>query len=206
VLSGAGAAWSDLVHLKICYMHDEEAEQAEQRLVGIMAVLRDVCGEPLPPITAFGVKLLYSGLTVEIDAMAAIGDKRVLPRSAECANASNQLAAIRVGGYTQVAGQNAPRVPGGLTRSVGEALRAAIARAQDMGAGPADLAHVHVFIESRAADNSSRPILEVVDDALRAALGAADLPSFTVVCVNGLPRQAEAHVNALAIASRVPMQ
>jgi enamine deaminase RidA (YjgF/YER057c/UK114 family) len=175
VLQGAGAGWKDLVHLKICYMHDGRPAEAERRLRDIVTVATEICGSPLPPVTAVGVKLLYEGLVLEIDAMADVGARR----------------------YGQIGGQGVSVPPAGLKQGTAAALGQVLHRLAEAGAG--DLAHLHVFVAAAEADEDPDAALQQVADAVDAACPSA--PSFTMVRVNGLPDDAVVQVSATTLRS-----
>ena len=73
ILSDAGASFSDLLRVKICFKYDSTDPSTGQAFVDrIMEVAQDYIKGPAPVITAFAVDLLYPGLDLEIDAMAIV--------------------------------------------------------------------------------------------------------------------------------------
>lgn len=82
VLTGAGASFKDVVHIKVCFKHDSRETSGQAFVDKIMEVTREYVDDPGPVLTAFGVDLLYPGLDLEIDAMAIVdSDRRSLSGS-----------------------------------------------------------------------------------------------------------------------------
>ncbi len=80
VLSGAGASFDDLVHIKVCFKHDSHVTSTVSFNDRIMEITTELVDEvTAPALSSFGVDLLYPGLVLEIDAMAIIdADQRKL--------------------------------------------------------------------------------------------------------------------------------
>ncbi|MFK8328682.1 RidA family protein [Pseudomonas sp. BJa5] len=197
VLLDAGAQFSDLTQLKVCYLHDGDDEAAEARLQEILGVVRTTCGEPLPPVTAFGVNLLYEGLLLEIDATAQV-EVRHPQATAEGGN-RNWTAGVQVqraGSIIQVAGQSVAAQ--GFEQACSEVLQRLVALLRAVGAGPGALAHLHVLV---AADDAPERAMALFTRALHMCCGE-DLPPFTLVRVNGLPGGAPLQVDAIAVEAR----
>lgn len=187
VLLDAGASFSDLTQLKVCYLHDGDQEAAQARLQQILDVVRARCGEPLPPLTAFGVNLLYEGLLLEIDATAQVGVAH---------EDSGGAQVRRCGPSIQVAGQSVGQA--GLEQACGEALLRVLEQLRKVGSSPAALGHLHVLVAGEEADQLPDRVLALFTEALRSLCGEV-LPPFTVVRVNGLPDGATLQVDAVAV-------
>ena len=77
VLSDAGASFSDLTRVKICFKYDSKDPNTGQAFVDrIMEVSTEYIKDTPPVITAFAVDLLYPGLDLELDAMAIVDPGR----------------------------------------------------------------------------------------------------------------------------------
>jgi enamine deaminase RidA (YjgF/YER057c/UK114 family) len=197
VLLDAGAQFSDLTQLKICYLHDGDQVAAESRLQDILNVVRATCGEPLPPVTAFGVNLLYEGLLLEIDATAQV---EVEHQRAVAGNGNrNWTAGVQVqraGASIQVAGQSVAAQ--GFEQACNEVLQGLVAQLRTVDCGPEALGHLHVLVAANAADSEPERAMSLFTRALHRLCGEA-LPPFTVVRVNGLPGGAALQVDAVAV-------
>lgn len=79
VLEEGGASFDDVTRIKVCFKYDSTKEDGKSFAKEIMDVTQEFFHQPAPPLTAFGVDLLYPGLDLEIDAMAIISpDKKTL--------------------------------------------------------------------------------------------------------------------------------
>ncbi|TDF86274.1 RidA family protein [Pseudomonas sp. H9] len=197
VLLDGGATFSDLTQLKICYLHEGDSNAAEARLQDILDVVRATCGEPLPPVTAFGVNLLYEGLLLEIDATAQVGvaQQTVLAKAGN----HNWTAGVQVqrdDSNIQVAGQSVTSTT--LEHACSEVLRRIAEQLRSIGAGPEALAHLHVLIAGNEANGEPERATSLFSQALQVLCGDA-LPPFTVVRVSGLPGNASLQVDAVAV-------
>lgn len=197
VLQDAGAQFSDLTQLKVCYLHDGDAQAAESRLQDIMQVVRATCGEPLPPVTAFGVNLLYEGLLLEIDASA----QRGVAHQDGAAHAGNRNAAAdvqvrRSGTRVHVAGQSVAATA--LEPAFNDVLLRLVGQLRSVGCGPEALAHLHVLVAGAEADHAPFQALSLFTRALQRYCGD-NLPPFTLVRVIGLPDGASVQIDALAV-------
>ncbi|MEE1866795.1 RidA family protein [Pseudomonas auratipiscis] len=197
VLQDAGACLCDLAQLKICYLHEGDDNAAQARLEEILSVVRETCGAPLPPVTAFGVNLLYQGLLLEIDATALVGESSqpVLGEGggrgwAGCAPVRRNAASIHV------AGQSVQHEA--LEHACSEVLARIVEHLRKVGSGPQALAHLHVLVAGREADLQPERATTLFAEALRGLCGD-ELPPFTVVRVNGLPGGASLQVDAVAV-------
>ena len=76
VLSDAGGSFDDVVHVKVCFKHDNHLPTGQSYADRIMEVATEFVTGKNAVLTAFGVDLLYPGLDLEIDAMAIIDPER----------------------------------------------------------------------------------------------------------------------------------
>jgi enamine deaminase RidA (YjgF/YER057c/UK114 family) len=83
VLCGGGGDWKDLVALKVCFSCSGSENEARALNRRILDIVRSTIPEPRPALTAFGIDLVYEGLALEIDGIAALdGRERVVPAGA----------------------------------------------------------------------------------------------------------------------------
>ncbi|MBT8769351.1 RidA family protein [Metapseudomonas boanensis] len=197
VLLDAGAGFADLTQLKVCYLHDGDAHAAEQRLQEIMKVIRDICGETLPPVTAFGISLLYEGLLLEIDATAHVGlASKALQTRASNRNWAAEHQVLRTGSHIQIAGLSARYKA--LEPACEDVVNQLALKLEAVGSSPTALAHLHVFIAGDEANDAPEHAMSLFAAALKQLCGES-LPPFTVVRVNGLPRGVPLQVDAVAV-------
>ncbi|MGD9942987.1 MAG: Rid family hydrolase [Burkholderiaceae bacterium] len=212
VLRDGGMAAEQLLHLKICYLHDGDAAAAERRLAAIKARIDAVYGDAVPAITAFGVNLLYEGLLLEIDASAASGAR--VDRRDESISSSSSISSVASvaptasirGRYLQTGGHSMAPAAGAaapladcLLASAGACLRT-IAEA---GGSAGDVCRLTAFVARPAWREAALPDAgpadaEALQRSLRALWPAAAAPSITVSVVEGLPGNAPVQVDALA--------
>ena len=218
VLRDAGAGAEQLLHLKICYLHDGDAAAAERRLAAIVARIEATYGAAVPAITAFGVNLLDEGWLLEIDASAVVAEPRVdlalggragadsnggaasADGDGTNVNSAARLRASRRGRYLQLSGHSLaptaadPSLDGWLLASARQCL-ATVAQA---GGRAADVCRLTVFVAApawrRAGLNDAGPLQR----RLLALWPAGAAPSITVSVVEGLPGDAPLQVDALA--------
>lgn len=197
VLLDAGATFSDLTQLKICYLHEGDDEAAEARLQDILSVVRTTCGEPLPAVTAFGVNLLYEGLLLEIDATAQVG---IAQQTAQADTGNRNwtagVQAQRAGSSIQVAGQSVDATA--LEPACQQVLQRVAEQLHNVGSGPHALAHLHVLVAASEADHDPDQAMRLFTHALQQLCGDS-LPPFSMVRLNGLPGGASLQVDAVAI-------
>lgn len=202
VLHDGGANYADLLHLKICYLHDGDHDAAEQRLSEIMSSLRSTYGAALPAITAFGVNLLYEGLLLEIDASAIINSANDRNPSIEIENrnwaAQTQVSArgqrIQISGQSPLTQSNAP-----LDKHLLSGLEQCMAIAQAKGATAKSMARFSVFVSEDALAQHGTDDLSFVYRTLRSFCGNQPAPAVTVSVVKGLPGRASVQVDGVAI-------
>lgn len=189
VLLDAGSSFADLTQLKVCYLHDGDQAAAQARLEQILEGVRAVCGEPLPPVTAFGVNLLYEGLLLEIDATAQVG-------VAHDDGGDGCTQVRRCGPSIQVAGQSAGQA--GIEQAADEALSRVAEQLRTVGSSPQAMGHLHVLVAGDEAERQPDRVLSLFTEALGRLCGES-VPPFTVVRVNGLPDGASIQVDAIAV-------
>jgi enamine deaminase RidA (YjgF/YER057c/UK114 family) len=176
VLKDGGARPDDLMHLKVCYLHDGDNAAAEARLAQIMDVVRSACGPSLPPITAFGVNLLYEGLLLEIDAYAAVGPDRKR--------------------YLQVGGQSA----GLPAASLDEKIRASLQQCKDavkaLGGADDNIVRMSLLLSKKAVGSRQASEAHRIIESL---WPPAALPATSIVVVEGLPSGADVQADAFGM-------
>jgi len=195
VVLNAGGSLEDIVHVKICFKHEDKALEASG-LSEILDVSTQFFGDPGPVFTAFGVDLLYPGLVLEIDAMAIIDPERrplKLPDLGGRYQPDIGSDGLSAAGEIYVGGQVSLAEDGSVlaTDDVEEQARVVFDRigrvlAKD-GAGLEDVAKLNLFLVGRngAADVAdsfhkvARVWSEVAPDAH---------PAVTPVRVHELPR------------------
>lgn len=215
VLRDTGASDEQLLHLKICYLHDGDTAAAERRLAAIVSRIDAAYGAAVPAITAFGVNLLYEGLLLEIDASAVVAGPRIdLPAEGARANLNSaaRVRASRRGRYLQVSGHSVAPAPidaqpgaaagtaldatldGWLRASSGQCLAAV----RQAGGSAADVCRMTVFVAAPAWRRAGLRNAEALQRGLRASWPADAAPSITVSVVEGLPGDAPLQIDALA--------
>jgi len=187
VLIDGGQDWSDIVTMRICYRHDENAGAAHSRLAAILEVMRETIAEPWPTITVFGVDLLYEGLLLEIDAVARKGGKQVIaPAGANYWVAPEGFATACLAGIElYIGGLSAP---GGA--SLEAQVEATLGRMLDvLGEAGFDAGELVKLTLFHVPDKS--PLHAAANRALILRLARAYLPSpgpvVTLLSVPGLP-------------------
>jgi len=190
VLLEAGAGFEHIAALKIGYQHRGDDIAARAVLDAILGIVQPLLDPARCVLTCLGVDLLYEGLVLEIDAMAALGDpsgRTTTGVDAGWSGAPGFAAACRVQDTVYVGAISAPeetlldaQVRVSLERLEG-ALRA-------LGSRVDDLAKVNVLF---AGDHSS----EAADAGAIARVLDASLPTpgpvVTLVRVAGLPRRGQ---------------
>lgn len=76
ILEEGGATFDDVTRLKLCFKYGHVTTDGESFSDQIIDVTKEFFKQPAPPLTSFGVDLLYPGLDLEIDAMAIISPDR----------------------------------------------------------------------------------------------------------------------------------
>lgn len=76
ILEEGGATFDDVTRLKLCFKYDSNTADGESFNDQIIDVTKEFVKQPAPPLTSFGVDLLYPGLDLEIDAMVIISPDR----------------------------------------------------------------------------------------------------------------------------------
>jgi enamine deaminase RidA (YjgF/YER057c/UK114 family) len=198
ILEAAGGDFSHATQIKICYLHDGDVASSETRLGQIIEELSSVCGVSLPPITAFGVNLLYQGLILEIDCTAEIGSG--LPIRS-CLSRSNNLhghgaQALAVGQQLQIGGVSPP--PENFVSDCENALALISARLREYSVDFSSLSHLHVFLGDGDTDVPPDVALHEFMAALERLCGA-EMPPFSLVRVNGLPSNASVQIDGMAV-------
>ena len=154
VVLDAGGTMDDIVHVKVCFKHQDNG-RAPEYLPAIFDISREFFSEPGPVTTAFGVDLLYPGLVLEIDAMAILDPKRkvLTPGSLGgryqpnfSSDGVKAAGEIFVGGQVALADDGTPIAPDDIeeqARIVFDRLRHVLAKD---GADLKDLAKLNLFI------------------------------------------------------------
>lgn len=195
VVKDAGASLDDLLHLKVCYLHDGNHAAAEARLSEIMKTVHSICGPSAPAVTAFGVNLLYEGLLLEIDASAVVsGDRHVLPAQ-KSQNSAASHGGLRRGGFFHVSGHSAP-LAGSLDEKVKESTKQVIDATSALGGSRDNIARTTVLVSKNALGGRDATELHSVVEShwLR-----APLPATSIVVVEGLPSGADVQVDAFGV-------
>lgn len=199
VLKDAGGDFSHATQIKICYLHDGNNDASEQRLQQIVGEVSTACQGTLPPVTAFGVNLLYEGLVLEIDCTAEIGSGapvRVSLPSTNNLNRTQGAQAITIGQQLQIGGMS-PQ-PQTFRSDCVSALGRIAAQLSEVSAKFSTLSHLHVFVSDKEADVSPDLALSQFTAALE-QLSDGEIPPFTFVRVNGLPSNASIEIDAVAV-------
>ncbi len=199
VLKDAGGDFSHVTQIKICYLHDGDDAASEQRLSEMVTEVSAACGGTLPPMTAFGVNLLYEGLVLEIDCTAEISDRPQLRFSGLGANNLNRSSgtqALRIGQQLQIGGVS-PQ-PQSFASDCVTALARISAQLSESGTDLSALSHLHVFVSGEEVNESPDRALARFTSALE-QLCTSSIPPFTFVRVNGLPSNASIEVDAIAV-------
>ena len=199
VLEDGGAAFDDVVSLKIAYQHRGGDLAARAVLDEILRVVRPLIPAGQCTLTCLGVDLLYEGLKLEIDATAVLGEtaKRVRAGAAEgwCADVGFATA-CRVDDLIYVGAIGAPE-EGSLDGQLQRTLQRLQSSLHEVGSSTDDVAKLNVLFSSTGAG-------EDADYRTLQALLAQQLPTpgpvVTIVRVAGLPRNGQrVQVDAVAV-------
>ena len=154
VVSDAGGTMDDVVHVKVCFKHQDKGRTPDY-LPAIFDISQEFFSAPGPVTTAFGVDLLYPGLVLEIDAMAILDPTRKVLTPCDLGGryqpnfSSDGLRAggeIFVGGQVALADDGSPIAPDDIEQQahvVFDRLRHVLAKD---GADLSDLAKLNLFI------------------------------------------------------------
>ena len=189
VLHDGDACDDDLLHLKICYLHDGDEAESARRLNDILLLCKRTFGDARPATTAFGVNLLYEGLLLEIDASAVVGG----------AHREQTTQASRRGRFIQVSAQGAGAAEDPLSLQVLQAsLGRCLREVESLGGQPADVCRLTVFIAAPAWLTANIDDAADVQRTLRSAWSGGRAPAITVSVVAGLPGDTMLQIDCLA--------
>jgi enamine deaminase RidA (YjgF/YER057c/UK114 family) len=187
VLKDAGARREDLLHLKVCYLHDGDHAAAEERLAQIMDTMRAACGGSLPAVTAFGVNLLYDGLLLEIDAAAVTAGNPVATH-----------AGMRRGAYFHVGGRSAP-ARASLEETCAASLNECLEAAGELGGSSDSVGRMMLLVSKKSLGARSACELHGI---VASHFAAGRIPATTIAVVEGLPAGADVQVDAFGVAGK----
>lgn len=186
VLKEAGADWRDVVTLKIAYRHDGRDAAARELLTKILDIVRGSLAASVPSLTCFGVDLLYEGLLLEVDAIAAIGrPSRSIepPASRDWMKIEGFSTGIRAGDEIYLSGISAPGAASLIAQT--EASIERVMRILESGqASDSDLVKLNVYFtsEKRHEFLESNEIARVLGEYL-----PRHRPVVSIIQVPGLP-------------------
>ena len=195
VLSDAGASFSDLTRVKICFKYDSKDPNSGQAFIDrIMEVSKEYIKGTPPVVTAFAVDLLYPGLDLELDAMAIVDpDTKALAPSG--LGGRYQPSAFSDGvladGEIYVAGQAALETdglvmfPGDFSAQANEVFQRLDRVLQEADATLKDIVKLNLFIVAQDAQ-----VEEFFHQACRAwtEVSPDSYPAMTPVRVHELPK------------------
>ena len=199
VLRDAGGSLDDLIHLKICYRHDGDDAAAEEHLRTILQAVKERHGLEATAVTAFGVKLVYEGLLLEIDATAMISGGEARTATGPNANWAAKIQAAARPKLAYVSGQVAPagRAPD-LAAQVSVEMEQVLAAVQGTGLGKESVRKLHVFFTPDSVESRPERLLPEVHKAA-AAIWGSNCPAVTAVCMVGVPgRKGGIEIDAIA--------
>lgn len=198
VLEDAGGDFDDIVQLRIYYKHDGDDDASRKLLALILDEVGNKSDSSSLAISAIGVNLLYDGLMLEIEALAAldcckdpIHDVAVLPNAGFPSSAAP---AIKTGNEIYIAGllalDNSGQIEfvGDHARQLKSALDAMERILKQANASLLDLKKLNLFYVAGSKYKYLQDIYENIDKVLNRIFGTVTVsPAFTVVRVNGLP-------------------
>ena len=195
VLSDAGASFSDLTRVKICFKYDSKDPNSGQAFVDrIMEVSKEYIKGTPPVVTAFAVDLLYPGLDLELDAMAIVDqDTKVLApselggRYQPSAFSDGVLAdgEIYVAGQAALESDGLVMFPGDFSAQANEVFQRLDRVLQEADATLKDIVKLNLFIVAQDAQ-----VEEFFHQACRAwtEVSPNSYPAMTPVRVHELPK------------------
>ena len=195
VLSDAGASFSDLTRVKICFKYDSKDPNSGQAFVDrIMEVSKEYIKGTPPVVTAFAVDLLYPGLDLELDAMAIVDqDTKVLAPSelggryqpSEFSDGVLADGEIYIGGQTATEPDGSVMFPGDFLAQANEVFQRLDRVLQEAGATLKDIVKLNLFIVGQDAQ-----VEEFFHQACRAwtEVSPNSYPAMTPVRVHELPK------------------
>lgn len=195
VLSDAGASFSDLTRVKICFKYDSKDPNSGQAFVDrIMEVSKEYIKGTPPVVTAFAVDLLYPGLDLELDAMAIVDqDTKVLApselggRYQPSAFSDGVLAdgEIYVAGQAALESDGLVMFPGDFSAQANEVFQRLDRVLQEADATLKDIVKLNLFIVAQDTQ-----VEEFFHQACRAwtEVSPNSYPAMTPVRVHELPK------------------
>jgi enamine deaminase RidA (YjgF/YER057c/UK114 family) len=176
VLEEGGGGWGDVTTLKIAYRHVGDDAAARRLLDTILAVVREKVPRPGPALVCLGVDLLYEGLLLEIDAVAAVGRPlaHVEPQaSSDWMRLDGFSLGVRAGDESYVGGISAPGAASLVAQT--EAAMERLFRTLEASAGNTrDLVKLNVYFtsEARQEGRESEEIARILGEYLPGQIDA----------------------------------
>ena len=195
VLSDAGASFSDLKRVKICFKYDSKDPNSGQAFVDrIMEVSKEYIKGTPPVVTAFAVDLLYPGLDLELDAMAIVDQdtKALAPNElggryqpSEFSDGVLADGEIYIGGQTAMESDGSVMFPGDFSAQANEVFQRLDRVLQEADATLKDIVKLNLFIVAQDAQ-----VEEFFHQACRAwtEVSPNSYPAMTPVRVHELPK------------------
>lgn len=200
VLKEADAEWSDVAMLKIAYRHDGGEASSRRLLSQILAVVRETVPEPRPALTCFGVDLLYEGLLLEIDAIAALRQERAMlepASSGDWMRCQGFACGTRTGEEIYVGGISAPGAAS-LQAQAEASMERVISVVEAGRASAHDLVKLNVYFASdeRQETGDACEIARILEEYL-----TQHRPVVSIVRVPGLPHSGQKiQIDGIAVA------
>ena len=195
VLSDAGASFSDLTRVKICFKYDSKDPNSGQAFVDrIMDVSKEYIKGTPPVVTAFAVDLLYPGLDLELDAMAIVDQdtKALAPNElggryqpSEFSDGVLADGEIYIGGQTATEPDGSVMFPGDFSAQANEVFQRLDRVLQEADATLKDIVKLNLFIVGQDAQ-----VEEFFHQACRVwtEVSPNSYPAMTPVRVHELPK------------------
>ena len=195
VLSDAGASFSDLTRVKICFKYDSKDPNSGQAFVDrIMEVSKEYIKGTPPVVTAFAVDLLYPGLDLELDAMAIVDQdtKALAPNElggryqpSEFSDGVLADGEIYIGGQTATEPDGSVMFPGDFSAQANEVFQRLDRVLQEADATLKDIVKLNLFIVGQDAQ-----VEEFFHQACRVwtEVSPNSYPAMTPVRVHELPK------------------
>ena len=195
VLSDAGASFSDLTRVKICFKYDSKDSNSGQAFVDrIMEVSKEYIKGTPPVVTAFAVDLLYPGLDLELDAMAIVDEdtKALAPNElggryqpSEFSDGVLADGEIYIGGQTAMESDGSVMFPGDFSAQANEVFQRLDRVLQEADATLKDIVKLNLFIVGQDAQ-----VEEFFHQACRVwtEVSPNSYPAMTPVRVHELPK------------------
>ncbi len=196
VLKDAGGDFDNIVQLKIYYKDDGDDAASRKLLALILNEVGKKNDSPGLAISAIGVNLLYDGLMLEIEALAALGgnnipihDLAVLPNAGFPSSAAPAIKAdnkIYIAGLLALDDDGRIEFVGDHVRQLESAMSAMERILRQANASLVDLKKLNLFYVADSEHKNLQHTYKDMNKALTRILGTVT-PAFTVVRVDGLP-------------------